>query len=178
MPSNIEIKARARNFDEIKARAEQLSNRPTEVISQEDTFFNARQGRLKLRILSAGEGQLIYYTRPDQEGPKRSDYHISDTSDPESLKRVLELAYGIRGIVRKTRYLYLVGQTRVHLDNVEGLGQFMELEVVMQDGQSDAEGQAIAEDLLERLSVGRSDLLECAYIDLLESSTKSPGFPK
>ncbi|HET9912673.1 MAG TPA: class IV adenylate cyclase, partial [Anaerolineales bacterium] len=88
------------------------------------------------------------------------------------------LAYGIRGFVRKTRYLYLVGQTRVHLDDVEGLGQFIELEVVMREGQSDAEGQVIAEDLMERLGVARSDLLEGAYMDLLESSAESTGFSK
>jgi len=170
MPSNIEIKARVRDFDKIRRRAEQLSDTPMEVIPQEDTFFKTPLGRLKLRVLSEDKGQLIYYIRPDQEGPKRSDYHISLTSDPENLKRVLELAYGIRGIVRKTRYLYLVDQTRLHLDDVEGLGQFMELEVVMRDGQSDAEGQLIAEGLMAALGVERSDLLEGAYMDLLESS--------
>lgn len=169
MPSNIEIKAYARNFAEIRRRVEALSDKPMEVLPQEDTFFNTPQGRLKLRVLSTGQGQLIYYTRPDQEGPKRSDYHIFLTTDPEDLKRVLELTYGIRGIVRKTRYLYLVGQTRVHLDDVEGLGQFMELEVVMREGQSDMEGQAIAEDLMSRLGVASSDLIEGAYMDLLES---------
>jgi predicted adenylyl cyclase CyaB len=168
MPSNIEVKAYARNFDDIKARAEKLSDQPAQVIPQEDIFFNAPQGRLKLRILSGEKGQLIYYNRPDQEGPKRSDYHIFQTVDTENLKHVLALAYGIRGIIRKTRYLYLVGQTRVHLDDVEGLGQFMELEVVMQDGQSDAEGQAIAEALMESLGVEWNDLLEGAYMDLLE----------
>lgn len=170
MPSNIEIKARARNFNEIRRRAEQLSDVPVEVIPQEDIFFNTPQGRLKLRILSGDRGQLIYYIRPDQEGPKRSDYHIFDTPDPANLRRVLELAYGIRGIVRKTRYLYLVGQTRVHLDDVDGLGQFMELEVVMQEGQSDADGQAIAESLMTSLGIERSDLIEGAYMDLLQSS--------
>jgi len=170
MPSNIEIKAYVHDFDEIRRRAEQLSDTPMEVIPQEDTFFKTPLGRLKLRVLSEDKGQLIYYIRPDQEGPKRSDYHISLTSDPENLKRVLELAYGIRGIVRKTRYLYLVDQTRLHLDDVEGLGQFMELEVVMRDGQSDAEGQLIAEGLMAALGVKRSDLLEGAYMDLLESS--------
>src|SRR6266516_3446550 len=169
MPSNIEIKAYARNFDEIHRRVEALSDKSVEVIVQEDTFFNTQKGRLKLRVLSREKGQLIYYTRPDQEGPKRSDYHISLTSEPDNLKRVLELAYGIRGVVRKTRYLYLVRQTRVHLDDVEGLGQFMELEVVLRDGQSETEGQAIAEDLMASLGVERSDLLQGAYIDLLES---------
>jgi predicted adenylyl cyclase CyaB len=174
LPSNIEIKARARNFEEIRRRAERLSRAPAETIPQEDIFFYTPQGRLKLRILSEDRGQLIYYTRPDQEGPKRSDYHISHTSDPANLKRLLELAYGIRGVVRKTRYLYLVGQTRVHLDDVEGLGQFMELEVVMREGQSEAEGQALAEDLMASLGVERTDLLEGAYMDLLESGWSSP----
>lgn len=170
MPANIEIKAHARNFDEIRRRAEALSDQPMQVLPQEDTFFHTAQGRLKLRILSANHGQLIYYTRPDREGPKRSDYHISLTSDPANLKRVLELAYGIRGVVRKTRYLYLVGQTRVHLDDVEGLGQFMELEVVLREGQSDADGQAIAEELMARLGVERGDLVEGAYMDLLDAA--------
>ena len=167
MPSNIELKAHARNFEEIKARAEKLSNTPVQVIPQEDTFFNTAHGRLKLRVL-ADHSQLIYYTRPDQEGPKRSDYHITRSTDPENLKRVLELAYGIRGVVKKTRYLYLVGQTRVHLDDVEGLGQFMELEVVMAEGQSDTQGQAIAEGLMFALGVESSDLIDGAYMDLLE----------
>jgi predicted adenylyl cyclase CyaB len=172
LPSNIEIKAHARDFAAIKTRAEVLSDTPVEVIPQEDIFFNTSQGRLKLRILAEDRGQLIYYTRLDQEGPKRSDYHIFHAADPANLKCVLALAYGIRGIVRKTRYLYLVGQTRVHLDEVEGLGQFVELEVVMQEGQSDAEGQAIAEGLMASLGVEKSDLLEGAYMDLLESSSK------
>jgi predicted adenylyl cyclase CyaB len=170
LPSNIEIKARVRDFAEIHRRSEQLSDTPVQVISQEDTFFNIEKGRLKLRLLAPDRGQLIYYTRPDQEGPKRSDYHISHTSDPANLKRVLELAYGIRGVVRKTRYLYLVGQTRVHLDDVEGLGQFMELEVILQEEQSDAEGQLIAEGLMASLGVEKTDLLEGAYMDLLESA--------
>lgn len=167
LPSNIEIKAHARNFEEMTSRAEKLSDTPVQIIPQEDIFFNTPHGRLKLRVL-AEHAQLIYYTRPDQQGPKRSNYHITRSHDPENLKRVLELAYGIRGVIKKTRYLYLVGRTRIHLDDVEGLGQFMELEVVMQEGQSDADGQAIAEDLMTRLGVERSDLIDGAYMDLQE----------
>ena len=80
----------------------------------------------------------------------------------------MSLALGVRGVVRKKRTLYLVGQTRVHLDEVEGLGDFMELEVVLHPGQSDAEGQVIARDLMTRLGVAEKDLLEGAYMDLLE----------
>jgi adenylate cyclase len=169
LPSNIEIKARVRDFSALKNRAGALSDTPVEVIPQEDVFFHTPQGRLKLRLLPGQRGQLIYYTRPDQEGPKRSDYHISNTADPASLQGVLARAYGIRGIVRKTRYLYLAGQTRIHLDDVEGLGQFLELEVVMREGQTDPEGQAIAEGLMSSLGVEKRDLLEGAYLDLLES---------
>ena len=171
MPSNIEIKARVRDFEQIRSRAEKMSDTPVKIIPQEDTFFNVEKGRLKLRMLAADQAQLIYYTRPDQEGPKRSDYHISRSPDPQNLKRVLELAYGIRGIVRKTRYLYLAGQTRIHVDDVEGLGHFMELEVVLEEGQSDAAGQKIAEDLMAALGVERGDLIDGAYMDLLERNT-------
>jgi len=169
MPSNIEIKAHARAFEEIKTRAATLSDTAGEIIEQEDTFFVTPQGRLKLRVLAAQRAQLIYYARSDQSGPKRSDYRIFETSDPENLKAVLSLAYGVRGVVRKTRYLYLAGQTRIHLDEVSGLGNFMELEVVMQPGQTDQQGQAIAEDLMQKLGVSPEDLLEGAYMDLIES---------
>jgi len=173
LPSNIEVKAYARDFVEINSRAERLSDTPVQIISQEDIFFNVEAGRLKLRILAPDRAQLIYYTRPDQEGPKRSDYHISYSSDPENLRHVLELAYGVRGVVRKTRYLYLVGQTRVHLDDVEGLGQFMELEVVLEERQSNTEGQRIAEDLMSAIGVERADLIDGAYMDLIEKPSGS-----
>ncbi len=168
MPANIEIKARVRNFPDLQRRAETLSASPPQVLPQEDIFFATAHGRLKLRLLAPERGQLICYTRPDQEGPKRSDYEIFETDAPEQLRAVLGAAYGIRGIVRKTRYLYLVGQTRLHLDLVEGLGAFVELEVILQDGQSEAEARAIAEDLMQKLNISRADLLEGAYIDLLE----------
>jgi predicted adenylyl cyclase CyaB len=170
MATNIEIKARVDDFDALKARAESLSDQSVQVISQEDTFFNTDKGRLKLRVLAPDQGYLIYYERPDQDGPKRSDYHLTKTEEPESLKKVLTLALGIRGVVRKTRHLYMVGQTRIHLDEVEGLGHFMELEVVMQADQSDTEGQSIAENLMRRLGVREEALLEGAYMDLLESA--------
>jgi predicted adenylyl cyclase CyaB len=168
MPANIEIKARVRDFAALKRRAAALSDTPVEVIPQEDTFFPTPQGRLKLRQLAPDRAQLVYYERPDQDGPKRSNYHIFETGDPENLKTTLALALGTRGVVRKTRLLYLAGQTRIHLDDVEGLGQFMELEVVLRPGQSDADGQRVAADLMEKLGVLPGDLLEGAYMDLLE----------
>ena len=169
MPANIEIKARARDFNAIRARAAELSDTTVEVIPQVDTFFSTVKGRLKLRELGQSRAQLIYYERPDQEGPKRSDYHIFETGDPVNLKTTLSLALGARGVIRKTRYLYLIGQTRVHLDDVEGLGQFMELEVVLDPHQADSDGQVIAEELMVKLGIEKKDLLEGAYMDLMEN---------
>ncbi len=171
MPTNIEIKARARQITDLHARAMQWSDSPVQVLHQEDTFFHVPQGRLKLRQLSPVYGQLIYYHRPDQSGPKRSDYILFETEHPESLKTVLTLALGVRGVVRKKRSLYQIGQTRLHLDEVEGLGHFLELEVVLGPDQGDAEGQAIARDLMIRLGVQEEDLIQGAYIDLLEQES-------
>jgi predicted adenylyl cyclase CyaB len=169
MPANIEIKARARDFADLRRRAEALSGGPARVIPQVDTFFNCSRGRLKLRELEPGHAQLVFYVRPDASGPKRSDYRIFETTHAEDLKSTLGMALGVRGVVRKTRQLYLVGQTRVHLDEVEGLGQFVELEVVMSEGQPEAEGRATAAALMQDLGINPADLLEVAYMDMIEA---------
>lgn len=172
MPTNIEIKARARDFNILKRRAEQLSGSPAQTILQTDTFFLTETGRLKLRELGDGAAQLIYYERPNEGGPKRSDYHLFETGDPSRLKSVLSRALGVRGIVKKVRSLFLVGQSRVHLDEVEGLGQFLELEVVLRPDQTEDEGRSVAEKLISDLGLETRDLLEGAYIDLLEKKEK------
>lgn len=168
MPANIEIKARVDDFEGLQNIATKLSDTECQVIPQEDIFFYCPSGRLKLRKLAPDHGQLIFYQRPDTTGPKHSEYKIYETSDPGNLKLILSEAFGIRGVVTKTRYLYLVGQTRIHLDDVVGLGKFLELEVVLKPGQSDADGQAIARRLMEQLGVETGHLLDSAYMDLLE----------
>jgi predicted adenylyl cyclase CyaB len=168
MPANIEIKARVRDFNCLQHKAEQLSETACEVIPQEDTFFNCQHGRIKLRELSPNCGQLVYYLRDDVAGPKHSEYKIHETNDPAGLKMILTEAFGVRGVVRKIRYLYLIGQTRIHLDDVKDLGKFVELEVVLEPDQTDDEGQAIAEDLMQRLGIQEGDLIDTAYMDLME----------
>jgi len=168
MPANIEIKASIRDFDELRRRAEALSDTNCEIITQEDTYFPVATGRLKLRILAPNRAQLIYYTRPVQAGPKLSAYHITETSDPEGLKKALALACGIRGVVKKTRHLYHFGQTRIHLDDVEALGKFLELEVVLRPEQSEIEGRKTAEELMGQLGIEKCDLLAGSYMDLAE----------
>lgn len=167
MASNIEIKARVSDPSELRQRVERLSDTRCETLLQEDIFFNVPQGRLKLRIFAPARGELIYYTRENTSDPKRSDYSIFRTTEPAVLKGVLASAWGIRGVVTKVRLLYLAGQTRIHLDDVAGLGAFMELEVVLRAQQSDAEGQAIAADLMAKLGIQKDDLIDVAYIDLL-----------
>ncbi|XP_052411421.1 uncharacterized protein LOC127957085 [Carassius gibelio] len=148
-------------------RAKELSGSDGTVIRQQDTFFKVPTGRLKLRDFQDGTGQLIFYERPDTEGPKLSNYSITPTNDPHGLVKVLTDALGQVGQVKKERRLYMVGQTRVHVDCVEGLGDFMELEVVMKEQQSREEGVSIANQLMLDLGVKEEDLIEGAYMDLL-----------
>jgi predicted adenylyl cyclase CyaB len=170
--TNVEIKARLSDFEKLKDLAAGLSQTPATIIPQEDTFFHTPQGRLKLRSLSPEHGELIYYERTDASGPKASNYLVYTTGDPASLKAVFSETLGVRGVVRKQRWLYHVGQTRIHLDQVEGLGSFLELEVVLYPGQSEADGTKIAADLMEKLGVDESDLIQVAYIDLLEDQNR------
>lgn len=170
MARNIEIKAHAPDFQEKSRIAHALSGAAPKVIKQEDVFFNVPRGRLKLRFFSPSAGELIFYERQDQEGPKLSDYSIYRSTEPQVLKNVLATAYGIRGIVRKTRDLYMVGRTRIHLDQVEELGEFVELEVVLEPGEELAAGEREAKELMAKLKILPEHLLQNAYIDLLPTS--------
>ena len=169
MAANIEIKARARNWQEQRARAASLSETPVKEIRQRDVFFCTEHGRLKLRVLGPERAQLVYYERADVAGPKRSHYLISETAEPASMEAVLSAALGLRGVVSKVRLLYQVGNTRIHLDQVEGLGGFLELEAVLSDEQSAADGELAVADLLIELGIEDDDLIHVAYIDLLEA---------
>jgi adenylate cyclase class IV len=167
MPVNIEIKARVRDPVLLRALVEALSSTSGTLLSQEDTFFHTPQGRLKLRTLSSTQGELIYYERADATGPRPSRYQVVRTHLPDALKATLAAALGVRGSVRKQRWLYSVGQTRVHLDEVEGLGMFVELEWVMQPGQTVETGTRVIAELMQHLEIAATDLIAGAYIDLL-----------
>lgn len=167
MGRNVEIKARANNFEKQRLLAEALATSPGEDLIQEDTFFNAGRGRLKLRQIAGRSAELIHYDRPDALGPKQSNYSFYRTDRPEPLKEVLTGALGVRAVVRKRRTLYLIGQTRVHLDRVEELGEFIELEVILDPGEDIQHGTAVAEDLMLKLGIAKQDLVANAYVDLL-----------
>jgi adenylate cyclase class IV len=173
MARNVEIKARIESVEALTPRAAALADQGPIEIVQDDTFFGCPNGRLKLRAFSATDGQLIFYQRPDQAGPKESFFLISPTSSPDTLREALTLAYGQAGRVRKHRTLFLAGRTRIHLDRVEDLGNFLELEVVMADGEPAEAGVAVAHDLLDKLDVAPSQLVEGAYVDLLNARGRS-----
>ncbi len=122
-----------------------------------------------LTVLGKNRAEVIYYHREDAAGPKPSHYLIAPTTEPDAMRSILISILQVVGVVRKRRWLYLVGQTRVHLDNVEGLGEFVELEVVLRPEQTEAEGIAIARDLMAKLRISEEELIEGAYIDLLKS---------
>ena len=167
MARNIEIKARIKSIAELTCRVAAVADLgPTEIV-QDDTFFNCGAGRLKLRVYPDGRGELIFYRRADQHGPKESFYLISPTLSPGSLREILSLACGQSGRVEKRRTLFLVGRTRVHLDQVKDLGEFLELEVVLNEGEPPEAGIAEAHALMEQLGIESSQLIEDAYVDIL-----------
>jgi predicted adenylyl cyclase CyaB len=168
MPRNVEIKARARDFARQCRLAESLGNGKGEHLFQEDTFFCVPTGRLKLRVLADGSGELIQYERADSKEPSESHYLRARTDDPKTMKAALENALGVRQVVRKQRTVHFVGQTRIHLDRVEDLGEFIELEVVLTPGQSFSHGVRVAKELMEKLDIEDRDLIDSAYVDLLE----------
>uniref|UniRef100_A0A7E4VEP7 CYTH domain-containing protein n=1 Tax=Panagrellus redivivus TaxID=6233 RepID=A0A7E4VEP7_PANRE len=171
MARNVEIKARVHDFEAFYARAQKLCDgqEPT-ILEQFDTFFKSTNGRLKLRQFqgtTSTPAELIYYDRPDSEGPKLSEFVKVRVDDAQNLEKALELAMGTRGTVTKKRFLFLYGQTRIHLDRVEGLGDFMELEVTLKADETPEYGQEVADGLMKDLGIEEKDLIKGAYIDKL-----------
>lgn len=167
MPRNIEIKASIERIDDLLPKALAIADQGAVEIEQDDTFFRCDAGRLKLRTLSPSAGELIFYRRADQQGPKESFYQLTPTHEPDRLRETLSLAWGQIGRVQKKRTLLLVGRTRIHLDRVQGLGHFLELEVVLEEDEPLEAGMQEANDIMAQLEVEPSQLIEGAYLDLL-----------
>lgn len=171
MARNIEIKARIENVALFTPRVAALASEGPLEIAQDDTFFACDTGRLKLRAFSNDSGELIFYQRVNQTGPRESFYLRSPTTSPETLRESLSLAYGQIGRIRKYRTLFLVGRTRVHLDRVEGLGHFLELEVMLVDDESPELGIQEATRLMDRFGIQPEQLIDGAYLDLMLAQT-------
>ena len=176
MAQNVEIKAQIEpsEFDSLRKRAASIAtDGPIELV-QTDTFFNCPNGRLKLRTFVDSTAELIAYMRPDEEGPKTSDY-VRSVCDGKTMLDALTRSLGVIGGVKKQREVFLVNQTRIHLDRVDGLGTFLELEVVLEQsfGPNAVEkGEQIANEILSKLEVDKSCLISGAYLDLLLKQTE------
>ena len=173
MARNIEVKARINSVEALLPLACALAGTDAELIQQDDTFFGVPYGRLKLREFADGSAELIHYHRADSAQAKASDYVRMPVSDPTALRQALQRACGLLGRVRKQRWLVIVQDqgfsTRVHLDRVENLGDFMELEVVLIEGQTDAQGAATADRLMTCLGLSQAPTLAGSYLDLLST---------
>ena len=149
------------------AKAQNLAGSERVDIEQDDTFFRCEAGRLKLRTLGENDGQLIFYQRPNEAGPRASFYTATSTTDPTGLRTALTMAFGGVGRVRKHRILFIVGRTRIHLDRVEQLGDFVELEVTMAEHDDPAEATEEAEQVMAALGIRSDQLIATAYVDLI-----------
>lgn len=165
MSRNVEIKARASDWDAQKKTAAASADR-VETLEQEDVFYPARNGRLKLRGQGDAGAYLIAYSRPDEAGAKTSDYVLAPVADFKATREALSRALGEEKVVRKKRTVFHWRQTRVHFDEVEGLGKFIELEVVLRPDQDAAFGEEVADFIMNKLGIAEGDLIQGAYADL------------
>jgi predicted adenylyl cyclase CyaB len=162
---NVEIKARAADLSAAREQLAQQGLTPAATLLQVDTYFTVPHGRLKVREIEGEEAQLIQYHRPDEAEPHASDYVIARIADAAALKEALARALGVRTVVEKRRELYLWGHTRVHLDEVAGLGSFVELETVITD-QTEEEAERECREVQAELGINADHLITGSYADL------------
>ena len=172
MPVNIEIKARCPNPEHVRAVLEAAGARRVGLDRQIDTYFEVERGRLKLRSGDI-EKSLIYYERPDGDAPKKSEVLLHRCADPETLERVLRAVFKVKCVVDKRREIYYHGNVKLHVDDVESLGSFVEIEVI--HDADETSNRAIDEDQMlaecnawmARLGVNKDDLMRESYSDMI-----------
>jgi predicted adenylyl cyclase CyaB len=168
MPVNLELKARCADLALARERARALATKWLGLDRQVDTYFETKSGRLKLRESSLSGAQLVPYLRPDAARERRSDYVVIPLAEPERTKALLAELLGVRRVVRKEREIALFENVRIHLDRVEGLGDFLELEAVWDgDPAGEAEQHRKLAFLRERLAIHDADLVAASYEGLL-----------
>ena len=170
MMTNLEIKARCRDLAAARAAAERVATRRLGLDEQVDTYFRTRAGRLKLRESSLSGGQLVPYVRPDEHGPKRARYQVIPIEDAAGLKALLTEILDVHRVVRKRREIFLHENVRIHIDRVEELGEFVELEALY-DGSPAAEvkQQRLIDYLMKELGIEKSDLLATSYEGMIDA---------
>jgi adenylate cyclase, class 2 len=168
MSVNLELKARCANLARARERARGVATRWLGIDDQVDTYFRTATGRLKLRESSLSGAQLVPYLRADAPRARRSDYVVVPVPDPEATRRLLAELLGVHRVVKKRREIGLFENVRIHLDQVEGLGDFLELEAVWDGaGTGEAEQHAKLAFLRECLVIADGDLVAASYEALL-----------
>jgi adenylate cyclase, class 2 len=168
---NVELKARYPDLDKGRRAAEALGAEHVGVERQVDTYFACPAGRLKLRESTRTGATLIWYERPDQPDAKTSHYLLADATDATTMRALLGRALGERLVVDKQRDLYLWRNVRIHLDDVQGLGRFLEFEAVLGPDDSIANGQHQVAELIKTFGVRPEDQLDGSYSDLLAEAS-------
>ncbi len=168
MHLNVEIKARCAAPAEIRKLLLANSADFKGTDEQEDTYFSVPEGRLKLR-LGPIEKSLIFYNRNNQGGPKTSEVTMADASaNGEALKQVLCKALGVKVTVKKSREIYFIDNVKFHLDEVPGLGSFVEIEAIDFDGSI---GQTKLDEqcrhYITLFGIQEQDLISVSYSDML-----------
>jgi adenylate cyclase, class 2 len=134
---------------------------------QTDTYFNVSNGRLKMREGNI-ENNLIFYERHNQSGPKNSKFNLVRIEDAKGLKEVLTKSNGVKVIVRKRREIYFIGNVKFHIDEVPGLGSFVEIEAGnISADLSQGELKAQCDFYMKELRVKTEDLIDISYSDML-----------
>jgi adenylate cyclase class 2 len=162
---NIEIKAHCKDLSEARRKAEEIGAKFDGILNQIDTYFHVPQGRLKLRRINGDNTELIWYQRENQATARASEYHVAPVTDADLMLAVLGGALGVRGQVRKRRELLLWHNVRIHLDEVEKLGTFIEFEAVISDGNDEATSRARIKRLSRELEI--DEPIAVSYPDLL-----------
>jgi predicted adenylyl cyclase CyaB len=164
---NLERKARCADLSAAAAAIGRLGARHEGVLEQTDVYFRSAKGRLKLRTTEGQPAVLIWYERPDETSARWSRYYLVPVSDPTALRAALAAALGERGEVRKRRTLWMWHNVRIHLDEVVGLGTFIEFEAVMAANEDEATAQARLAELAAVLGLTPAGDVAGSYADLL-----------
>lgn len=170
---NLEIKARCPDLASARKRLVDAGAVPHELLDQVDTYFHVSRGRLKLRQIRGRIAQLIGYDRADQSGPRHSSFRIVEIPNPEALLSLLGNALSIRIEVRKDREVLLWENVRIHLDEVDGLGTFIELEAVISSTVDEHDSPARLAHLCNLLHITPEETIGESYADLLRSDPSS-----
>ena len=163
---NIESKFRCADHERVAAHALDMGARDEGCSRQRDQFYDVPRGRLKLRILEDGRRELISYNRENLPEARTSEYSLHVTSNAATLDEVLNRAVARTETIEKSRHLLIHRNTHINLDNVVGLGRFIELETVIH-GQTEVEAEREHEEMVRALGLGEVERISVGYVDLL-----------